>query len=208
MKTAIISVPMMPPRRIEKINYPVEGDKSIEYGKPVCCPLNGVLAQTMKKGEPVKVIYLITTGKNSMCQKIKENFIEELEGINEEIGAVLEYDTVEMEFLASKHTHNKLITDLAEKIPDNAEIYADITYGFKTETLAFICALRFVEEFRNADIKYLVYGKLETNPFTSKRENPMLFDVTSLYYLFSLIGSIAPADADSALNSLKKFFAL
>ena len=38
--------------------------------------------------------------------------------------------------------HNKLITDLTEKIPNNAELYADITYGFKTEILAFVCALK------------------------------------------------------------------
>jgi hypothetical protein len=208
MKYAIISVPMMRSQNVRLINYPVDGNKAIEYGKPVRCPLNGILAQTMQKGEQVTVIYIMTTGKNSNCEENKKVFREELEGINAEIGAVLSYDTVEMEFMATKQAHNKLITDLADKIPDNAEIYADITYGFKTETLSLICALRFVEEFRDAVVQYLVYGKLETNPETRERENPMLFDVTSLYYLFKLIGSMGAADAETASKTIKDFFAL
>jgi hypothetical protein len=113
-----------------------------------------------------------------------------------------------MEFTGTKQAHNKLISDLAAKIPDNAEIYADITYGIKNEILSLVCALRFAEEFRDAVVQYLVYGKLETNPITRERENPMLFDITSLYYLFKLIGTIGAADAETALKVLNDFFAL
>ena len=208
MKYVIITVPMKRSDKVEPLIYPVDGNKAIEYGKPVCCPINGILAKTLIKDEQVKIIHVMTTGKNSECEKNKESFINELEKINENIGAVISYDAVEIEFLPTKQTYNKLITDLTEKIPDDAEIFTDITFGNKPEILSLFCALRFVEEFSNAIVQYIVYGKAEFNPQTDKIENPVIFDITSLYYLFKLIGSIGNADAESASKMLYDFFSL
>jgi len=207
MKVVIITVPMKAPKGIEPITYPVDGNKSIEYGKPVRCPINGVLAKTLKKDEQVKFIYIMTTGKNSECEQNKKAFIEEIVGINTKIGAVFSYDTVEIEFSATKQTYNKLITDLADKIPEKAEIFADYTYGSKPEILSLFCALRFAEEFCDAVVQFIVYGKAE---FTIKGEivNPMLYDTTSLYYLFKLMGTMGTSDAETASKILKGFFAI
>jgi len=211
MKTVICTIPMTQPEEILPTVYPVNGNKPLEYGKPVRCPVNAVLAKTLKKGEELRVIYIMTAGKNSRCEDNKKAFIEELEAVNSEIGAVIKpVETVEMEFTASKRTYNKLITDLAGKIPENAEIYVDITYGFKPEILSLFCALRFVEEFHNAILEYFIYGKAEIKKIEGKKiiENPEILDITSLYYLFKLIGSIGTADADTASNILEDFFAL
>ena len=204
MKTVIITVPMRPPDEVEAVLYPVEGNKAIEYDEPVHCPINGILAKTLKKGEQVKVIYILTTGENSEWEQNKNTFIEELENINKEIGAVFSYDTIEIDFEPTKKTYNKLITDLAEKIPDNSELYTDTTYGFKPETLSLFCALRFVEEFREAIVQYIVYGKVEF--IKGKPEKPMLYDITSLYYLFKLMGTMGASNAENAMETLKKFF--
>jgi len=206
MKTVIITVPMKPPNEIEAIIYPIEGNKSIEYNKPVRCPINSILAKTLKKNEKIKVIYILTIGKNSEWEQNKNNFIEELENINKEIGAVLSYDTIEIDFEPTNKTYNKLITDLAEKILDNSELYTDITFGYKPETLSLFCALRFVEEFRQAFVQYIVYGKVEFNKETRKPEKPKLYDITSLYYLFKLMGTMGAENAESAMETLKKFF--
>ena len=208
MKVVIITVPMKRPDMVEPLLYPVDGNKAVEYEKPVRCPVNGILAKTLKKDEQVKVIYIMTTGGNSDCERNKINFMSEIEGINAGIGAVLSYDTVEIEFLPTKQTYNKLLTDLSAKIPGNAEIYSDITYGHKPEILSLFCAFRFVEEFRDAIVQYIVYGKAEFNPQTEKIEHPVLFDITSLYYLFKLIGAIGSADAETASKMLQDFFAL
>ena len=208
MKVAIITVPMKRADKVEPLIYPVDGNKAVEYEKPVRCPVNGILAKTLKRGEEVKIIYIMTIGENSECEQNKSNFISELEGINAEIGAVLNYDTVEIPFLPTKQTYNKLLTDLSDKIPENAEVYADITYGHKPEILSLFCALRFVEEIRDALVQYIVYGKAEFSPKTGQIEHPMLFDITSLYYLFKMIGTIGSADADSASKMLQDFFAL
>jgi hypothetical protein len=208
MKTVIITVPMKPLSEVEAMQYPMDGNKTVEYEKPVRCPINGILAKTLKKDEEVKVIYILTTGENSECEQNKDSNIDELEGINKEIGAKLSYDTVEIDFEPTKKTYNKLITDLAEKIPDNAEIYVDTTFGFKAIPLSLFCALRFVEEFREAIVQYIVYGKVEFNKETRKPEKPMLYDITSLYYLFKLMGSMGASNAEDALETLKDFFAM
>jgi len=204
MKVVIITVPMKEPKEVDSITYPVEGNKSIEYGKPVRCPINGVLAKTLKKDEQVRLIYIMSTSKNSKCEENKKNFIEEIEGINTEIGAILSYDTVEIEFSATNQAYEKLITDLTDKIPDEAEIFVDFTFGSKPEALSLFCALRFVEEFCDAVVQFIVYGKVEF----PKKENPMLYDSTSLYYLFKLMGTIRNADKETASKLLKDFFAL
>ena len=208
MKTVIITVPLKPTKEVEAVKYPVDRNKAIEYDKPVRCPINGILAKTLKKGEEVKIIYILTIGENSEWMQNKSAYIEELENINKEIGAIFSYDTIEIDFEPTKKTYNKLITDLAEKIPDNAELYTDVTFGFKPETLSLFCALRFVEEFREAIVQYIVYGKVEFNKETRKPEKPMLYDITSLYYLFKLMGTMGATNAKTAMETLKDFFAM
>jgi hypothetical protein len=197
---------MKPPHEVEAMQYPMDGNKSIEYKKPVRCPINGILAKTLEKGEQVQVIYILTTGENSECERNKNAYIEELESINKEIGAVLSYDTVEIDFEPTKKTYNTLIINIAKKIPENAEIYVDTTFGFKAIPLSLFCALRFVEEFRDAVVQYIIYGKVEFNKETRKPEKPMLYDITSLYYLFKLMGSMGASNAEDALETLKDFF--
>ena len=208
MKVVIVTIPMIPPHKVNAMRYPVDGNKAIEYAYPVRYAINGILAKTLEKGEQVKVILILTVGENSEYEKNKKAYIEELEKINNEIGAVISYDTVEIDFEPTKKTYNKLITDLAEKIPDNAELYTDTTFGFKPETLSLFCALRFVEEFREAVVQYIVYGKVEFNKETGKPEKPMLYDITSLYYLFKLMGSMGASNTENAMETLKDFFAL
>ena len=213
MKTVIVTIPMRRSEEINLVQYPMAGNKAMEYEGQVRYPINAILAKTLKKDEQVKIILILTTGENSLCEQNKKMFIEELEKINKNIEAKLSYDTVEIDFEPTKQTYNKLITDLAEKIPENAELYTDITYGFKPEILSLFCGLRFVEEFRDAIVEFIVYGKVEFNketrePEKQNIENVMLYDITSLYYLFKLMGSMGADNADDALATLKEFFAM
>ena len=207
MKTVIITVPMKQPGLVKQVTYGIDGNIAIKYDQPVSCPINGILAKTLKKDEQVQVIYIMTVGGNSQCEENRRNFITDLEKINVGIGAVLSYDAVEIEFLPTKKTYNKLLTDLSEKIPENAEIYSDITYGNKPEILSLFCALRFVEEFRDAMVQYIVYGKADFNQ-NGGIDDPMLYDITSLYYLFKLMGTMGATNAENAMETLKDFFAM
>jgi len=210
MKVAVISIPMRLPEKVGKFQYsvPLDGSKTIEYPKPILCPINGVLAKTLKKDEEVKVIYVLTTGKHSSFEQNLINFKDELEGINAEIGAKLSFDTITIEFRPEKAMFNKILTELADKIPNDAEIFADITFGNKPAIVSLLCAIKFAEEFRDAVIQYVVYGKIEFHDEDDKKTCPVIFDITSLYYLFNLMGSLRASDAESASKKLKDFFAL
>ena len=212
MKHVIITVPLKEPEGVYPLIYPVDGNKAIEYDKPVRCPINGILAKTLKKDEPVKVIYIMAVGKTSKCEKNKAIFIEELEAINANVGAKLDYDTIEFDFDATKQTYNKLLLDLADKIGHDSEIFADITYGHKTEVLSLFCAFSYVEEFHETIVERIYYGKAEFERNEAKRKTEAkyqkILDITSLYHLIKLIGSMGNASEESARNILKNFFAM
>jgi len=206
MKYVIIVVPLRKSKGVHQVVYPMDGNKDIEYEKPVRCPINGILAKTLKPGEQVKVIYIMAVGKTSNCRENKDLFIQELEEINADIGAKLEYDTIEFDFNATKQTYNKLLLDLADKIEHDSEIFADITYGHKTEVLSLLCAFSYVEEFHETVVERIYYGKME---FIDNRPvYPKIFDITSLYHLIKLIGSMGNSSEESARKTLNKFFAL
>ena len=58
--------------------------------------------------------------------------------------------------------HNQwFVIHLIDKIPENAELYIDVTYGSKAQIFSLLCALKFVEEYRNADVQRIIYAKPE-----------------------------------------------
>jgi len=207
MKGVVITVPMRQPDGVKAVVYHAHGDKALEYGKPVRFPICSLLANVLEKGEQVEVIFIMTASENSKCEQNKQNIIEELNGINADIGAELSYKTVEIDFEATNKAYSKLIIDLAEKIPNNAKLYVDVTYGSKPEAISLLCALRFAEEVRNSDIEYMVYGKAEFDA-NGNPVNTEIFDTTSLYFLFKLLGTMRAANPETALKVLKDFFAL
>ncbi|GHU14025.1 hypothetical protein FACS1894161_4440 [Spirochaetia bacterium] len=214
MKLVISTLPMRPLKEIALLRYPVDGNKAIEYDGEVRYPINAVLAKTLEKDEEVIILLIATTGESSFYEENEAALKTELDAINASIGAKLAFHTLEIPFLPAKKTFNRLLTDLTDKIPrppsggQGARVFADMTYGIKPTVLPLFCALAFAENFCDAVIEYIVYGKVEFNRETRKTEHPMIFDVTSLYYLFKLIGTIEAPDAEAASKLLKDFFAM
>ncbi|MDR2796714.1 MAG: TM1812 family CRISPR-associated protein [Treponema sp.] len=206
MKLVICGSPLQP---VNPLRYPVEGNRTIEYEGEVRFPVNAVLAKTMKRGEPVKVILIVTKGGTSDSEENTGVFQSELNRINEKTGAILHCDTLELPFEPTKNTFDLFLSDLIKKIPNNADIIVDITYGMKPTVLPLFCALNFAEKFCNASIQNIIYGKAEKNKQTGKMtENPKIFDVTHLFYLNKLIGTMECPDAETAKKILGDFFAL
>ena len=95
---------------------------------------------------------------------------------------------------------------MVDELTDGAAIYADITYGTKSMPIIVFSVLNFAEKFFNADIKNIVYGKVDfdtnNNPI-----NPELFDMTPLFYLNSLANTFACNDSDQAKKLLASILA-
>ena len=134
---------------------------------------------------------------------------EELDKINEKIGAKISYTEVRETFKETSDIVQSRFRQIVGTFEDDCEIYADMTYGPKTLTPVIFYALGFAEKFFDADIKNIVYGKAVFDK--EKKAIPgasELFDVTSLYYLNSLTNIMNAPDGKTALERLDKFFEL
>jgi hypothetical protein len=207
MKLVIVTLPMKPLEKVWPLRYPVDGNRAIEYDGAVRYPVNAVLAKTLKKDEDVKILFIAVLGKYSAYEDHKKAFAEELAAINAPIGARLSFESLKIPFSQKKKDFNNLLTELTDRIPQGARIFADITYGAKPPILPLFCALSFAEKYCGADVDYIVYGQTDFNP-EQKPENPVLFDITSLYCLFNLMGMIEAPDRESASKLLKDFFSV
>lgn len=204
MKIAISTIPM---QTINPQIYKSEENKAIEYCEAVRFPINALLANVLKKDEEVKVVRIVTDGKFSAQNVDLQK--EELDKINDSIGAKIIYTEVSEAFNEISSVIQARFRGLIGEFENNCEIYADMTYGPKTLTPIIFYALGFAEKFFNADIKNIVYGKVVfDNNKIAKTGTAELFDLTSLYYLNSLTSVMNAPDGKTALERLDKFFEL
>ena len=89
---------------------------------------------------------------------------------------------------------------------DNAEIIGDVTYGPKPLPIVMFAVMNFAEKFFNADIKHIVYGKVDwiygNGEEKPKKENPEIFDLTPLYYLNNLTNVMEYKSSEEAVKAL------
>ena len=194
-------------QEISAVHYAAVDNEAFEYDGTVTCPIDAVLAKTLKKGDEVEVIQIRT--ESAFTQANAEIQKQELENINKSIGANITYDFVESPFKETSDIVESRFKQLVEKLKDGCEIYADMTYGPKTLVPVLLYALNFAEKFFNADIKHIVYGKIiHGNDKQSLKNTAELYDVTPLYYLNSLTSVMSAPDSKTALERLSKFLAL
>ena len=208
MKIVFANIPM---KKLEEktLHYPVDGNKSIEFDGEVMFPINAVLATSIKKGERVKVVEFTTRDEKSCWKKNISAFEKELNTLNHNIGAELEFAPIIEDFVEDKITHEKRFKSLIDTVENEADIIADITYGPKTLPLILFSALAFSEKFLNANIQNIIYAKINYNTDNNIIEGSQkIYDITSLYYLNSLTKAIDAPDGETAKKMMDNFFKL
>lgn len=208
MKIVFSNLPMK--KQLHAFKYKVEGNVSIEYEGEVVFPVNSVLAKTMKKGEKIKVVLLSKVDIEGNSAINAGKFQKELNEINRAIGADIEYITIATPFEETRDVHEILLRDMIAKLEENVEIIGDITYGPKPLPIIMFSVMNFAEKFFKAKIKNIVYGKVDfvddgTGLGNTKPINPVLYDLTPLYYLNNVTNSMeykTSEDAVKALNTL------
>lgn len=191
--------------------YARTGNADCTYQGKVIYPINAVLAEKLKSCDDVKVVLLKTVTQSGNSDKNAELFRKELDAINTNIGTHITYETIETDFVETKANHEKRLRAMLSKVEDGAQLYADITFGQKPLPMVLMCVLHFAEKFFHADVKKIVYGKVDFvrhEDGASYPENPELYDITSLYYLNGLVDSMEAPSGEAALKSLDAFFAL
>ncbi|MGL4987525.1 MAG: TM1812 family CRISPR-associated protein [Treponemataceae bacterium] len=202
MKIIFVTIPMA--EKLSALQYPVDGNISIEYDKKVYFPINGVLAKTLKKNDEVKVVCL--QNKEGASSKNAEIFQDELLAINKNIGAIINFEHIIEAFEETKHTNENRYKKLLATFEDNCNIIADITYGQKTLPLVMFAAFNFAQKFFDADIKNIIYGKVEFEKGVIKEGTQKIFDVTPLFSLTALTYATEAPCSDDAVKIMNNFF--
>ena len=204
-KIVFCDIPMK--KKLDSMNYYGTGNVNSSYNKPVIYPINAVLAENLKKNDDVKIVLLRTLDKAGNSGINSGLFIQELDEINAGIGAKISYETLDSDFIETKNNHETRLKAMLDKIDENCQIHADITFGPKPLPMILMCVLSFAERILNCDVKTVVYGKVNFDD-NNKAGSPELYDVTSLYYLNNLTNSMVASDENEARNNLDEFFSL
>ena len=204
MKTVIVTMPMK--KELYSFRYPVQGNSSIEYEGEVKFGVNGVLARLLKPEDNVKLLFIITRGGADQGFENKSLFRQEFDQVTKGKNINVVEEVIELNVAPTKDEFEKLTSNLIDAIDENAEIIGDFTFGGKPFPFVLLCAINFAEMFKNASLLYLLYSNVEW--LNGKPYNPMIYDITSAYYLQKLIGAMEGQKPESAIKMLHDFFAL
>lgn len=192
-------------KKLHALKYSIDGNSEIDYDGKVVFPINAVLAKTLKKGEMVTVVMLKKLDVEGNSDINVGEFMKELNSINRKIGASIDYKIIDTAFEEDKDTHETLLRRMIDTIKDNSVIYADMTYGPKSLPIVLFSVLNFAEKFFNGNIKNIVYGKVNfvsNEKGESLPRNPVLCDMTPLYYLNSVTNSMECKNGEEAKKML------
>lgn len=184
--------------------YPASNNKTLEYAKKLYFPINGVLANNLKADDEVKV--LLISKKNEAGKANAKIFEDELNALNT-VGAKIEYNIIDSEFVETKNTFEDLFEDLMDELVYDAELYADITYGSKTSPLIIIEVMKFAEKFFNCNVCVIAYTKVEFDVNNNViPESRCFYDVTSLYFFSDFREVIECSSGENAKDTIKALF--
>lgn len=211
MKIVFTDIPMK--RELNAFRYKTAGGTVTKYEKEVIFPVSAVLAESMQKGEKVRIVLLAKEDPEGNSGVNVGIFQKECAEVNKNIGADIEYVTLATPFVETREVHDNLLRDMVKQLVPDAEVIGDITYGPKSLPILMFCVFNFAEKYFGAEIKNIVYGKVNfvddgTGTGKTKPVDPVLYDLTSLYYLNSLTNVMdynLPEEAVEALDTLLSF---
>lgn len=204
-KTIICSLPFK--QNIQKVYYEDKGMSLEIADHPVQFPINSVLEKNVSDGDELKIVLLIKQDKNSYYEANKKVFIEELK---ESIGSrevSLNIEELYSEFSEDREIHEKLLADIVNKIDDDSNILADITYGPKDMPILIFTALNFCKKHLGCNIEGIIYGLAQFGENNLITEGKMC-DMSSLFYLNSLVETVECKDSKKSRQLLKALLEL
>ena len=185
------------------------------YDEAIYFPINALMANQLQENDQLTVIILKfnddmnpTNEKN--FQSNYQIFQNEMNKINETIGAKIEYKIIETDFVETNDVFAERFLNIFNILEQDCTIYTDITFGPKTATLLIMNLLSFAENFYDADIEAIIYGKtsfIATGVQTeTAAKGGKVLDVSSLYFLNNLTDAIHAQSPQDAIQVLKELF--
>ncbi|PKM59980.1 MAG: hypothetical protein CVU99_10600 [Firmicutes bacterium HGW-Firmicutes-4] len=188
---------------LKPVLYSPAGNTRLAYGEtrfPIIPVINGYA----KKDDKIRVIAILSDGANFM-HNFETYFKPEVEALvkNNE----LKLDEIEVIQVSDKEdidTQLKLFSDLIDKVENNEEIFACITYGTKPTPIVINMALNYAYRIKeDVNIGCIVYGRYLHTDSTGT-----LYDTTALFYLESVVNKVADMnvkDPEKAIRAMLDF---
>jgi hypothetical protein len=203
MKTVIATMPMK--KDVHSFRYPVQGNSALEYDGEVIFGVNGGLARVLQPNEPVKLLFIVTRGGADKGLDNARIFREEFARVNMGKDNTVTEEIIEINDTPTRGEFEKLTDRLINAIGENAEIIGDITFGSKPFPFILLCAINFAEMFKGASLLHLIYAHVDW-PTGQPPCNPMIYDITPVYYLQKIIGDMEGREPKAAQKMLADFF--
>lgn len=200
-----VFVTLMMADDMHKRHYPVDGNSFIEYDGEVFYAINAVLAKAMKREDDIKVILLETKAGDKAGNKNAQLFMDELNGLNS-CGASITYQVIPSDFIESKDKFKELYKKLIKTLENEAELYADITFGPKSLPLLIFAAMQFGEKFFDCSVGNVIYLKTEFKNGKVDEDSQKICDYTPLYMLNSFTSTIESATGEKAVAAVEALF--
>lgn len=183
----------------DDLSLPVS-ERAVRY------PVSAFLEKTLSSGDELKVLMLVKKDEYSHYEKNAQYFIDELNEINKNIGAEIEFKVIDTEFEQSQAVHEQLMLKIVEEFEVDSHIIADITYGSKDVPIVLFAALNFAEKFLNCEIDNMIYGQASFDG--SKPVNTKICDMMPLYYLNAVSDTIECNEPEKAKQMLRTLLSL
>ena len=203
--TKIVFVTLMMADDMHKRHYSVDDNSLIEYSGETYYAVNSVLAQTLKKDDEVKVVLIETLAGDKAGKKNAQLFMDELNELNK-CGAQISYNIIPSEFVETKAKYKELYKKLVSNLKQDAELYADITFGVKTLPILILNAMQFGEKFFDCSIGNVIYLKTEFKDGKIVEGSQCIYDITSLYMLSTFTNTIECSSGERAIAALDALF--
>lgn len=201
----IVFVTLMMADDMHKRHYPVDGNSFIEYSGEVYYAINAVLAKTIKSEDDVKVVLLETKAGDKAGTKNAQLFMDELNELNS-CGANITYEVIPSDFIESKEKFKDLYKKLIKTVENEAELYADVTFGPKSLPLMIFAAMQFCEKYFDCSIGNVIYLKTEFKNGKVDESSQIICDYTPLYMLNSFTNSIECSSGEKAIAAVEALF--
>ena len=164
--------------KYESVCYP----DSLETANPITISIEN----NCNSGDEILFLTIVSHGEYKNDAEINySKYCDQVHKLLQDMDVKCEFVEIQVSAKLTPHSHRDLYKKIIGYLHDDDEIYADITYGFKYNSIVIFTALNYAyQSLNDVDIKEICYGNLYTG---DKELKPEYYDITSLFYMNSFI---------------------
>ncbi|MGN0178186.1 MAG: TM1812 family CRISPR-associated protein [Monoglobaceae bacterium] len=200
-KVFITTVPEQEPGKLKAHIYQTE-QADIKSERETEFPIFNVLEN--EHGEEHELIMIIVKQPGENFDYNYEILKKDIKDFEDRHGEKINTVLVERGIEETLDVYTDLFKKLAAAIPDNCNIYTDITYGTKPGYTVIFAAMTYALRLKeNVDIDKVVYGKIFW-----REGKASIYEITRLFYFNYLIEDVAKLDCDEPQKAIDILFGI